>query len=118
MNSFNRTAELPVTANRIEFDAEAIRVMLSDERVIEVPLTWYPRLQFATAVERSNVEMFGNGVSIYWPELDEELRVDDLLMGHRSLESSSSFTRWQGEMNERRAEKTSKPWGQEAPLPN
>ncbi|WP_442481419.1 DUF2442 domain-containing protein [Aeoliella sp. SH292] len=118
MNSFNRTAELPTTASRVEFGAEAIRVILKDERVIEVPLAWYPRLEFATAGERSKVEMFGSGVSLYWPELDEELRVDDLLMGHRSLESPASLARWQDEMNERRASRTSKPWGQEAPLPS
>lgn len=65
----------------------------TDGRTVSVPLSWYPRLVHGTPEERNNVELYGDG-TIHWPDLDEDISVEGLLAGRRSLESEASFERW------------------------
>jgi hypothetical protein len=69
-------------------------VDLADGRRLEVPLTWYPRLVYASPAERQNWQLLGDGYAIEWPDLDEHIGVEGLLAGRRSGESQRSFTRW------------------------
>ena len=73
---------------------DTLTAELSDGRTISVPLAWYPRLAYATSLERSNWELIGGGQGIHWPDLDEDLSVDGLLAGRKSGESAKSFARW------------------------
>jgi hypothetical protein len=81
-------------ARSVSVTYEALTVDLIDGRTIVVPLTWYPRLWHGTPQERSNIEMFGDGAYIHWPDLDEDLTVAGLLAGHRSGESLQSLKKW------------------------
>jgi hypothetical protein len=67
---------------------------LEDGRTISVPIGWYPRLAYGTQAERSKFQISGGGFGIHWPELDEDLGVEGLLLGKRSAESASSLERW------------------------
>ena len=69
-------------------------VDLEDGRSISLPLSWYPRLLHGSPEERNNYQLIGGGSGIHWPDLDEDLSVEDLLAGHRSQESQSSFQKW------------------------
>ena len=77
-----------------------LAVEIDDERTILAPLAWYPRLQYGTPKERKFWRLVGNGTGIHWPDLDEDISVEGLLLGKRSLESQSSLQRW---LNERAA---------------
>jgi len=81
-------------AQSVTVSEDALSVDLVDGRTIIVPLLWYPRLWHGTAEERQQVEIFGDGVYLHWPELDEDLTVAGLLAGHRSGESPQSLQRW------------------------
>jgi hypothetical protein len=74
--------------------AQTLAVDLSDGRRITVPLAWFPRLQSATPKERKNWRLIANGVGVHWPDLDEDVSVDNLLAGKPSSESRRSFERW------------------------
>lgn len=88
------TAELAApAAAKIAVSDDALTVTLTDGRVISAPLGWYPRLVHATPKERDNIEIYGDG-TIHWPDLDEDISVEALLAGRRSLESDVSFARW------------------------
>ncbi len=90
----NSTAEPPEpTATKVTATDDALTVALTDGRVISVPLAWYPRLLHATPQERANIELYADG-NIHWPDLDEDISVEGLLAGRRSLESEASFARW------------------------
>ncbi|HYX24969.1 MAG TPA: DUF2442 domain-containing protein, partial [Thermoanaerobaculia bacterium] len=55
-------AELQVAgALHAHLTEETLTVELSDGRVISVPLAWYPRLVHATAAERDNWRLIGQG---------------------------------------------------------
>lgn len=73
---------------------DTLSVDLEDGRTISVPVGWYPRLACGTPTELANFQISGAGYGIHWPDLDEDLGVEGLLLGERSTESSSSFERW------------------------
>ena len=81
-------------AARVEFTDDALNVVLSDGRSVSVPLAWYPRLSHGTPSERANWRLIGVGRGIHWPDLDEDISVRNILDGHSSGESQSSFKRW------------------------
>jgi len=67
---------------------------LEDGRTIAVPIGWYPRLAYGTPAERGNFQISGAGYGIHWPDLDEDIGVEGLLLGKKSSESQVSFGRW------------------------
>ena len=71
---------------------DALIVELMDGRTISVPILWYPRLYHGTPQERDYFELGLEG--IHWPNLDEDISVEALLMGEKSGESPRSLQRW------------------------
>jgi hypothetical protein len=63
----------------VDFTADALVVRLLDGRSLSVPLSWLPRLESATEVERRAFELVDGGEEIRWPALDEDLSVPGLL---------------------------------------
>jgi hypothetical protein len=82
------------TASRVDVSDDTLSVQLTDGRTISVPLAWYPRLSHGTADERNHWRLIGDGRGIHWPDLDEDISVDNLLAGKPSGESQASFKRW------------------------
>ena len=68
-------------AKALEFDEKAMRVVFTDGRILSVPLKWFPRLWRATPAQRRHYEIAGGGVSLHWPELDEDLSIAGLMAG-------------------------------------
>jgi len=62
---------------------DTLSVNMEDGRTISVPIGWYPRLAFS-----------GAGYGVHWPDLDEDIGVEGLLLGKKSMESQSSLERW------------------------
>lgn len=81
-------------AQAVHVSDDTLTVDLADGRSIAVPLGWYPRLIHATATERNNWRFIGRGEGIHWPDIDEDISVENLLSGARSGESQRSFKRW------------------------
>jgi len=81
-------------ATRVSFKGDSLMVELSDGRMISVPLAWYPRLRLGNPIERKRWRLIGGGEGIHWPDLDEDLSVENLILGKRSGESQDSLKRW------------------------
>ena len=73
---------------------DTLSVDLEDGRTIAVPIGWYPRLTHGTSTERTNFQISGAGYGIHWPDLDEDIGIEGLLLGKKSTESPSSLQRW------------------------
>ena len=58
---------------------ETLSVVLSDGRTISAPLAWFPRLLDATAKQRAEWELIGDGIGIHWEAVDEDISVASLL---------------------------------------
>jgi hypothetical protein len=78
----------------VAIEKESLRVDLSDGRSIRVPLAWYPRLLHARASERRNLRLIGNGRGIHWPDVEEDISIESIVRGQRSMESAASLKRW------------------------
>ena len=87
------TLALPRIDNVMVTD-DTLSVDLEDGRTISVPIGWYPRLANGTPEERANFQISGAGYGIHWPDLDEDIGTQGLLLGKKSTESPSSFERW------------------------
>ncbi len=65
----------------VSFSQNTINVTLMDERIISVPLVWYPRLLKGTPDQRERWEICGGGYGLHWEELDEDLSTEGMLRG-------------------------------------
>ena len=79
---------------RVYVTEDTLTADLQDGRSIAVPLAWYPRLMHALPKERQNWRLSGNGFGINWPDLDEDVSIENLILGQPSGESQASFQRW------------------------
>src|SRR3989442_3085060 len=85
--------EVP-NAGSVTVTEDTLSVDLSDGRTISVPLSWYPRLLYASQKERRSWRLIGKGQGIHWEGIDEDVSVEGLLAGKPSAESQSSFAEW------------------------
>lgn len=92
--SSSRIAPEEARARTVHVTDTELAVGLADGRTITVPLDWYPRLLHGTREERNRWRPIGDGEGIHWPDLDEDIEVDGLIVGARSGESQRSFQRW------------------------
>ena len=67
----------------VRFDDHSMWVDLDDERVIGVPLAWFPRLLHASLSDREAVTLSPSG--LHWDALDEDVSIAGLLAGHGDL---------------------------------
>jgi hypothetical protein len=78
-----RRSYVPSTAlaKSVEFDEEVMSVVFTDGRVLSVPIQWFPSLRAASHEQRQRYEIGGGGISLHWPELDEDLSIAGLMAG-------------------------------------
>jgi hypothetical protein len=81
-------------ATTVRLTEDALVVDLADGRTVSVPMTWYPRLLHGSPEERAHHRFIGQGEGIHWPDLDEDISVENLLAGRASGEGPKSFQRW------------------------
>jgi Protein of unknown function (DUF2442) len=83
-----------VSAQNVQVTDDALIVDLSDGRTVSVPLAWFPRLLHGTPKERKKWRLIGEGEGIHWLDLDEDISVENLILGKPSGESQKSFKKW------------------------
>ena len=89
------TVELRLaTAQYVDVTEDTLVVDFTDGRSASVPLAWYPRLLHASPEERANWRLIGDGEGIHWPDLDEDISIENILLWQPSRESQTSFKRW------------------------
>ena len=81
-------------ANHVTITDDSLTIDLNDGRTISVPLAWYPRLLHGLPAERQNWRFIGAGEGIHWPDLDEDISVENTVFGQPSGESQRSLKRW------------------------
>ena len=84
-NGFSVTNIEPLAAE-VNVGEHELLVDLVDGRRISVPLAWFPRLLHASAQQRNEFELIGDGEGIHWPAVDEDISVRGLVLGYPSVE--------------------------------
>jgi hypothetical protein len=70
-----------VRIKNISITKDTITAYLMDGRTISVPLAWSWRLSEATAKQRSNWRIIGDGIGVHWPDIDEDISAEGMLYG-------------------------------------
>ena len=70
----------------IAFDADYFSLHLLDGRILSIPYEIIPSLSRATPKQRKNCEIGGMGTSLHWPDIDEDLSVEGLVLGRRVID--------------------------------
>ena len=78
MNTVNSTGP---RIKSIRITEDLIIADLFDGRTISVPLVWSWRLSEATPAQRENYEFIGDGQGVHWPDIDEDISAEGMLMG-------------------------------------
>ena len=73
------TERIEALAVEVSCSRDALSVTLTDGRVVSAPLVWFPRLADASPRQRSDWELVGGGIGIYWEAIDEDISVASLL---------------------------------------
>jgi len=68
-------------AMKVYFEKKFLCVVLADGREVKVPLEFYPRLIHATPAQRKNYHLIGQGTGIHWPDIDEDLSIEGIVLG-------------------------------------
>jgi len=68
-------------AKQLSFDNDMMWIELNDGRKLGIPLIYFPRLLKATTDQLQNYQISGGGTALHWDELDEDLLVENLLIG-------------------------------------
>ena len=68
-------------ATRLSFDADNLRIELTDGRSLIIPLVYFPRLLNASSSQRENYIISGGGTGLHWEEINEDLLVYNLMLG-------------------------------------
>jgi hypothetical protein len=72
---------MSTSAKSLRFDDQTMWVELADDRVLGVPLAWFPRLLHATPAQRQEYRISPSGQGLHWEALDEDISVPGLLVG-------------------------------------
>jgi hypothetical protein len=83
-----------VSAQNVQVTDDALIVDLNDGRTVSVPPAWFPRLLHGKLEERNKWRLIGDGEGIHWPDLDEGISVENLILERPSGESQKSFKKW------------------------
>jgi len=86
MNTTLEEKTLNFVVTEIDFDEDYFILNLADGRILKVPYELVPSLARATKKQRLNCEIAGMGTSLYWPDLDEDLTVEGLVLGRRIID--------------------------------
>ena len=68
-----------ITITSVRFDNNNIVVEMSNGKIIETPINYYPNLRKGTPKQINNYQIKGNGRWIHWEELDEDLSAEGFL---------------------------------------
>jgi hypothetical protein len=72
---------MSTSARSLRFDDQTMWVEFTDDRVLGIPLAWFPRLLHATPEQRQEYQISPSGQGLHREVLDEDISVPGLLAG-------------------------------------
>lgn len=63
-----------------------MNLFYEDGRTLSIPYDLIPSLSRTTKNERENAILLGMGTGIHWPDIDEDLSVEGLVLGRKIID--------------------------------
>jgi len=92
MNTSAKNMKKDFIAIGLYFADNMLCLQLADGREMRVPLEFYPTLRDATKKQRENFEIIGLGTGIHWPDIDEDLSVQGIVLGWPAVDHPKNQT--------------------------
>jgi len=73
-------------ATDITFSEDCFNLHLANGRILSVPYELVPSLSRASKEQRENCALLGMGTGIHWPDVDEDLSVEGLVLGTKIID--------------------------------
>jgi len=86
MSSAAEKNEFDFRAIKAEIQDDQLIVVLADGREIRNPIEFYPKLARASKQVRENLKIMAQGIGIEWPDLDEHLSTEGIVLGRRAID--------------------------------
>lgn len=64
----------------VTFAGRQVQFELADDRIVTVPLEWFPILSLSPAGDREDYQIEDDGRAVAWPRLGERVTVDGILL--------------------------------------
>ena len=77
-------------AKDIVFEENNFTVVFHDGRTLRIPLAYFPRLMKASTEQRHSYIISGGGTGVHWEEIDEDILIDNLLLGFGDTTKATS----------------------------
>jgi len=93
----------------IKVSKDTITAQLVDGRRISVPLAWSWRLSDATPKQRANYKIIGDGYGVHWPDIDEDISAEGMLIGipaPRPYNRNKRFNKVETSINKKNQQKS------------
>ncbi len=76
-----------VKAKKVRCDDTHLWLTLNDGRILAVPRKWFSKIMNASIEQLKNYELVGDGIGIYWKDLDEDINVPNLLVNRNCADA-------------------------------
>jgi predicted TPR repeat methyltransferase len=86
MSSIREEKTFNFVATEINFSEDSFELVLANGRTLSVPYDLVPSLSNADKNARENAVLLGMGTGIHWPDLDEDLSVEGLVLGRKIID--------------------------------
>jgi hypothetical protein len=93
MSTISEEKTFSFVATEVVFEENSFSIYLADGRTLSVPYELIPSLSRATTKQRKNCEVSGLGTALYWPDLDEDLSVEGLVLGRKVIDWQKNITK-------------------------
>ncbi len=90
MSIMKKEESFSFVATSITFSEDQFSLFLVDGRTLSIPYELVPSLSRASKAARENCELLGMGTSLHWPELDEDISVEGLVLGRKIIDWEKS----------------------------
>lgn len=77
---YEQTVEQKSRAVHVFFAEGRLCAVLTDGRLIGVPVAWFKSLANATENQRNNWQFIAKGIGIHWPDIDKDISVESMLL--------------------------------------
>ena len=67
---------------QVSFSDDTMTATFNEGSAVTVPLSQLQRLNAASPEERSHWELIGGGEGVHWPNIDEDLSVENILAAY------------------------------------
>jgi hypothetical protein len=85
MSSTAEKNEFDFRATEVQVTEDQLIIILEDGREVRAPIEFYPKLAAADLKTRQNCRLIGPGIGIEWPDIDEHLSIEGIILGRKPI---------------------------------